>query len=137
MNPKFADRTLALSDLHLGRATTYAHSPEILAPLIQGFSRVLLLGDIIDHWYTGLQQAKDLEERILAVCRASGAKEVIYFRGNHDACTDDAEEFALLDRVLYLHGHALYHRLKGKGAAAVRMKALNTRKFGLSRTART
>jgi metallophosphoesterase superfamily enzyme len=105
-------RTLALSDLHLGRVTTYARAPEALEPLVAGFPRVLLLGDIIDHWYTHPQQAKELEERLFAVCRAAGVKKIIYFRGNHDACTD-GEEFALLNGVLYLHGHAVYHRLKG------------------------
>ncbi|MGD0090615.1 MAG: metallophosphoesterase [Planctomycetota bacterium] len=129
------DRTLALSDLHLGRVTTYAHAPEILAPLVQGFSRVLLLGDIIDHWYTGPQQAQDLEERILAVCRAGGAKKVVYFRGNHDVCAAEGEEYALLNGILYLHGHAVYHRLKGTGSATARIRALNSRKFGPRRSA--
>ena len=133
MKAESSDRTLALSDLHLGRVTTCAHAPEALAPLVQGFSRVLLLGDIIDHWYTHPQQARELEERVLAVCRAGGAKKVIYFRGNHDACTAGGEEFALLNGVLYLHGHAVYHRLKGIGPAAARIQALNTRKFGLRR----
>jgi UDP-2,3-diacylglucosamine pyrophosphatase LpxH len=129
------ERTLALSDLHLGRVTTYAHAPEALAPLVQGFSRVLLLGDIIDYWYTQPQEAQELEARLLAVCRAGGAKKVIFFRGNHDACTVEGEEFALLNGILYLHGHAVYHRLKGTGSAAVRIHALNTRRFGARRVA--
>ena len=124
------DRTLALSDLHLGRVTACAQSPESLAPLVQGFNRVLLLGDCIDHWYTPPGQAQELEARLLAVCRAGGAKKVIYFRGNHDACAIDGEEFALLGGILYLHGHAVYHRLKGAGGAAARIHALNMGKFG-------
>jgi len=135
VKPETLDRTLALSDLHLGRVTSYAHAPEVLAPLVQGCARVLLLGDIIDHWYTDPQQAKELEARVLAVCRAGGAKKVIYFLGNHDACAEDGEEFALLGGILYLHGHALYHRLKGPGPAAARIQALNTRKFGPRRSA--
>jgi len=127
------DRTLCLSDLHLGRVTTYAHAPEVIAPLVEGFDRVLLLGDIIDHWYTHPQQARDLEERIFATCKKAGVKKVMYFRGNHDACTDDGEEFALIDGVLYLHGHAVYHKLAGDGCAKTRINALNTKKFGTFR----
>jgi predicted phosphodiesterase len=122
-------RTLVLSDLHLGRATTRAHAPEIIAPLLEGFDRVLLLGDIIDQWYTPDQQAKALEQRIRVMCKSAGVKELIYFRGNHDACLG-GEEFALLDGILYLHGHALYHRLRGNGSAKSRIQALNRRKFG-------
>src|SRR5690349_3038746 len=96
-------RTLALSDLHLGRMTTYAHAPEVIAPLVEGFDRVLLLGDIIDHWYTHPQQARQLEQRIRQTCKAAGVKEVIYFRGNHDACISGGEEYALIDGLLYLH----------------------------------
>ena len=127
-------RTLVLSDLHLGRVTTLAHAPEVLAPLLAGFDRVLLLGDIIDHWYTNAPQAKTLEQRIRAVCKAAGVKELIYFRGNHDACTE-GEEFALLDGVLYLHGHAFYHKLRGHGSAKDRIQRLNEKKFGARRMA--
>lgn len=129
------ERTLVLSDLHLGRVTTYAQAPEVIAPLVQGFGNVVLLGDIIDRWYTRSQQAAELEERLLAVCRAGGAKRIIYCRGNHDACTSEAEELVLLHGILYLHGHAVYHRLRGTGSAATRIAALNTRKFGARREA--
>ena len=129
------NRTLVLSDLHLGRVTTYAHAPEVIAPLVEGYDRVLLLGDIIDHWYTHPQQARDLEERIFRVCKSAGVKEVLYFRGNHDACTESGEEFALIDGILYLHGHAVYHRLPGEGCAKTRIQDLNSKKFGSFRMA--
>src|SRR5206468_4034279 len=126
---------LVLSDLHLGRVTTYAHAPEVIAPLVEGFDRVLLLGDIIDHWYTHPHQIQELERRIFAVCKSAGAKEVLYFRGNHDACADAGEEFALIDGILYLHGHAVYHSLPGDGCPKTRIKSFNTRKFGPTRLA--
>ncbi|HEY3320625.1 MAG TPA: metallophosphoesterase family protein [Planctomycetota bacterium] len=126
-------KTVVLSDLHLGRVTTYAHAPEVIAPLVEGFERVLLLGDIIDHWYTQPQQARELEQRLFAVCKKSGVKTVMYFRGNHDACVDSGEEFALLDGILYLHGHVVYHRLPGTGNAAARIRTLNLKKFGTFR----
>jgi predicted phosphodiesterase len=128
-------RTLVLSDLHLGRVTTYAHAPEVIAPLVEGFDRVLLLGDIIDHWYTHPEQAKEMEQRLRAVCKSAGVKQVLYFRGNHDASVESGEEFALIDGVLYLHGHAVYNRLKGEGSAAARIQALNEKHYGKHRSA--
>lgn len=128
-----APNTLALSDLHLGRDITHAKNPEVIAPLVEGFERVLLLGDIVDHWYTSTEQARDYEARIDGVCKKAGVREIIYFRGNHDACTEQGEEFALLDGVLYLHGHAVYHKLHGEGEALERIKALNEKKFGTHR----
>jgi UDP-2,3-diacylglucosamine pyrophosphatase LpxH len=82
--------TLALSDLHLGRVITHARAPEIIAPLVEGFDRVLLLGDIVDHWYTSASEARNYETRIRKVCAAAGVKQVVYFRGNHDACMEEA-----------------------------------------------
>ena len=128
-------RTLVLSDLHLGRVTTYAHAPEVIAPLVEGFDRVLLLGDIIDHWYTDHDQCKDFEQRLRKVCRSGGCKEVLYFRGNHDAPVESGEEFALIDGILYLHGHAVYNRLAGQGKAAERIQALNEKHYGKHRIA--
>jgi predicted phosphodiesterase len=126
-------RTLALSDLHLGRATTRAQAPETIAPLVEGFDRVLLLGDIVDHWYTTPSEARKLEERVRRVCTNAGVREVLYFRGNHDACIEEGEEFALLDGILYLHGHVLYHNLKGHGQLKERIRDLNDRKYGTRR----
>ena len=126
-------RTLALSDLHLGRVITHARSPEVIAPLVEGFERVMLLGDIVDHWYTSSEQALDFEGRIREVCRVAGAKDVVYFRGNHDASMENGEEFALLDGVLYLHGHAVYNKLHGEGCAATRIRAMNAKKYGKHR----
>src|SRR5689334_4980552 len=84
-----APNTLALSDLHLGRDITHARNPEVIAPLVDGFERVLLLGDIVDHWYTSSEQARNYEERIARVCKKAGVREIIYFRGNHDACAEE------------------------------------------------
>ncbi len=128
-------KTLVLSDLHLGRVTTYAHAPEVIAPLVEGVDRVLLLGDIIDHWYTNRNQVADLEARIHTVCKAGGAREVIYFRGNHDAGCESGEEFKVFDGMLYLHGHAVYNKLNGDGCPTTRIKALNQRKYGSHLTA--
>ena len=108
-------RTLALSDLHLGRVTTHAKAPETIAPLVEGFDRVLLLGDIVDHWYTSAAQAREFEERIRGLCKKSGVKEVVFFRGNHDATAEEGEEYALIDGILYLHGHVLYHPIEFGG----------------------
>jgi len=76
--------TLALSDLHLGRVITHAKSPEVIAPLVEGFERVLLLGARVP----------------------------------------------MIDGILYLHGHAVYNKLKGDGSAVTRIRAMNEKKYG-------
>ncbi|MCZ7647570.1 MAG: metallophosphoesterase [Planctomycetota bacterium] len=123
-------RTLALSDLHLGRGHSCLRTPEQLAPLVAGFQRVLLLGDIVDEWYLDPAGAAEYAARVEAVCRAGGAEQVVWFRGNHDANSTRGAEYVLLGGVLYLHGHALYHPLPGRGEPAQRMADLNARKFG-------
>lgn len=123
-------RTLALSDLHLGRPHSRIRTPADLAPLLEGFGSIFLLGDIVDHWYLPPAQARDLEAAVREVCRHAGVKEVLWFRGNHDANTETAEELALWHGVLYFHGHALYHKLRGTGPAVARIHALNQKKFG-------
>jgi len=122
-------RTVALSDLHLGRKGSLIQRPEQLLPLMEGQERVLLLGDILDHWYLTQHQIEDLEGRMREICRRGGARQVVWVRGNHDAATEEGEEYALLHGVLYLHGHALYHKLKGNGSLAERIGDLNKRKF--------
>ena len=57
-------RTLALSDLHLGRSSSRILRPESLAALVAGFDRVLLLGDVVDEWYVTRAQAHDLAARV-------------------------------------------------------------------------
>ncbi|MCW8131018.1 MAG: metallophosphoesterase family protein [Planctomycetota bacterium] len=126
-------RTVAISDLHLGRKSSRVHAPEDLAPLVEGFDRVLLLGDIIDHWYLTAERIRELEAAVRAACHKAGARQVVWFRGNHDAATEAAEDYAVLHGVLYLHGHALYHRLEGEGSLNERIGDLNERKFGPKR----
>jgi len=128
-------RTLALSDLHLGRVTTCAQAPETLRPLVEGFDCVLLLGDIIDHWYTDKEQLKDLEHRLFNVCKSAGVKKVLYFRGNHDAAHEEGEEFAIIGDVLFLHGHAVYNRLPEGNGHKARIKDFNSRHYGEKRIA--
>ena len=126
---------LALSDLHLGRSGSRLRSPEALLPLLEGFEHIYLLGDIVDRWYLSPDFSQELETRLRAVCRRAGARQVLWFRGNHDANTQDGEEFRFQEGVLYFHGHALYHRLEGPGSAHERIRHLNARKFGWPREA--
>lgn len=126
-------RTLALSDLHLGRGPSCLREAKQLRPLVDGFERVLLLGDIVDEWYVTPERAGELAAEVDAVCRSGGAKEVVWFRGNHDANSSAGAEYVLLAGVLYLHGHALFHKLSRSGDAAQRMADLNRRKFGPQR----
>jgi predicted phosphodiesterase len=127
-------RTLALSDMHLGRVSSSIQTPESLAPLVEGFDRILLLGDVVDEWYLSHQQAQELEHRVRHVCRSSGAKEILWCRGNHDANRKEGEEYALIDGVLYLHGHAIYNELNGSGPLRDQIRAMNAERFGPERS---
>ncbi len=126
-------RSLALSDLHLGRSNSRLRTPEQLASLLEGFDEVLFLGDTIDHWYLSAHEVLDLESRVIQICRDSGVGEIHWFRGNHDAGMQKAYDIRVFQGILYLHGHALYHRLKGPGSASERIERLNARKFGSCR----
>jgi predicted phosphodiesterase len=126
-------RTLALSDLHLGRSSSRILHPESLVALVAGFDRVLLLGDVVDEWYVTRAQAHDLAARVREACRKAGARQTIWCRGNHDAHRPGGEEYALFDGVLYLHGHAVYNKLNGTGTVKDRIRALNADKFGPER----
>jgi len=128
-------RVLALSDMHLGRSKSHLTTPEQLAPLLDGFDSLMLVGDIIDHWYVEPQQIEDLQARLRAVCDKCGVREMVYCRGNHDAHAPEACEFALRYGILYLHGHAMFDRLKGHGSVEERIRSLNHRKYGAHRTA--
>jgi predicted phosphodiesterase len=128
-------RSLALSDLHLGRTSSRLRRPEALLPILHGFDRILLLGDVIDDWYVTHAQEQELSGRLREVCRKAGARQVVWFRGNHDANRPDGEEYALLDGVLYLHGHAVYNPLNGHGTLKERIRALNADRFGPERKA--
>jgi predicted phosphodiesterase len=127
-------RTLALSDMHLGRVSSSIQTPESLAPLVEGFDRVLLLGDVVDEWYLSHQQAQELEQRVRDVCRSGGAKEVLWCSGNHDANRQESEDYALIDGVVYLHGHAVYNELNGSGPLRDQIRAMNTERFGPERS---
>jgi predicted phosphodiesterase len=126
---------LALSDLHLGRKNGRVKDPNTLTPLVEGFDRVLLLGDIVDHWYLREEQVKEWEEGLLRAIRRAGVEEILWFRGNHDANRADGMDYALIDRILYIHGHAAFSRLRGKGDLKERIGELNRRKFGPHRRA--
>jgi predicted phosphodiesterase len=126
-------RTLALSDLHLGRCSSRLRRAEDLIPLVEGFQRVLLLGDIVDEWYLPAGSGETRLAEIKEACAKAGAKEVIHCRGNHDANSGESEEFIEFGPVVYLHGHAVYHRLRGHGTIVERMYMLNARKFSPAR----
>jgi len=123
-------RSVALSDFHLGRKSTRLAQPEAIEPLVAGFDRVLLLGDIIDQWYVSQAQFADFEGRLKETCRRAGVRELLWFSGNHDANNENAHEYAVFESVLYLHGHQIYHALRGTEPLKERIRALNHKKFG-------
>jgi UDP-2,3-diacylglucosamine pyrophosphatase LpxH len=126
-------RTVVLSDLHLGRVSSFARTPETIEPLLEGADRVLFLGDCIDTWYSTPQQAEDWESRLRNICQKNGCKEVLFFRGNHDAWLKDAQEYAVIDGILYLHGQILRHPLSGEGTLNKQILVLNQKYFGPER----
>ena len=123
-------KTLALSDLHLGRKHSRLKKAKDLKPLLEGFEQIMLLGDILDLWYLTKTNAQELEGQLRETCREAGAKKVQWFRGNHDASIEDACEFVLDHHVMYFHGHAIFSKLLGEGNIEARIQILNKKHYG-------
>ena len=107
--PFVSERTVILSDLHLGRPHGAALSADALRPLWAGASRLVLNGDVVevhhpDHWSDAaraLLRLHDLSEE--------DGVELVLLSGNHDPYLSDRRHLLLADgAILVTHGDALH-----------------------------
>ncbi len=103
------DRTLILSDLHLGRPRLAALSADALRPLWQGFTRLIINGDIAEvhhptHWSIAARQVLQLHD----LCEADGV-ELTMLSGNHDPYLTDQRHLELAGGSVFItHGDVLH-----------------------------
>ena len=105
-----ADRTLILSDLHMGRLD--APKVDQIRPLWQGFDRLVVNGDLSEPQVPAVRAAAYRELlRLVEVTQADGVT-LAALPGNHDTWpTTRRCMFACDERVLIMHGDALHPAL--------------------------
>ena len=114
--------TIILSDLHLGRTTRAAISPESIAELCAPFDRVVLNGDIYEAHHPSLKERATaswhhLQERL----HAAGC-EIIPIAGNHDAKAFERRDLFLEDGLVWVtHGDVLDERIAPWSLSANKM----------------
>lgn len=102
-----AERTVILSDLHLGRAGAPAVAQ--LRPLWQGCSHLIINGDLAEVHHPRYRgpAAREVIE-LYRLCEEDDVR-VVLISGNHDAFITDRRHLLLHDNtVLLLHGDALH-----------------------------
>lgn len=120
--PAMVASTIILSDLHLGRTTRAAVSPESIATLCAPFDRVVLNGDVYEAHHPSLKNRgaeawHTLKERLTAA-----GCELIPIAGNHDAKAFDQRDLFLEEGLVWVtHGDVLDERIAPWSLSAKRM----------------
>lgn len=102
-------RTLIISDTHLGHPGRRACTADTLRPLLEGVQRLVINGDcgeiqITSHRAEAARQITRLHDH----CEHAGV-ELVLLSGNHDAYISDLRHLLLADgRVLLTHGDVLH-----------------------------
>ena len=120
--PTMVASTIILSDLHLGRTTRAAVSPESIASLCAPFDRVVLNGDVYEAHHPALKERGteawlNLQDQLVAAdC------ELIPIAGNHDAKAFDRRDLFLEEGLVWVtHGDVLDERIAPWSLSAKRM----------------
>lgn len=103
------ERTVILSDLHLGRPHASARSVDALRPLWVGASRLIVNGDAAETHHPDYREAADRElMRLIDGCERDGV-ELTLIAGNHDPSISGVRHLALCGAsVLVTHGDVLH-----------------------------
>ena len=103
------ERTVILSDLHLGRPHSAARSADALRPLWAGASRLILNGDVVevhhpDHWSDAARSLLRLHDMT-----EEDAVKLVLLSGNHDPYLSERRHLLLgHGSILVTHGDALH-----------------------------
>jgi predicted phosphodiesterase len=102
-------RTIIISDTHLGRGRGAAISASALRPIWQGFERLIINGDVAEIHHPHHRAAAAREVIKLQDLCENDAVELTLLSGNHDAYLTDSRHLWLADgQVFITHGDALH-----------------------------
>ncbi len=122
------DRIVILSDTHMGRPDAVARSPQMLRPLWQGASAVVINGDVAevhDPRYRVLAAKQVLELHDL--CERDDV-ELTLLSGNHDPYISDARHLLLADGSVFVtHGDSLHPAIAPWSPSAARVRQAHDR----------
>lgn len=133
-------RTLILSDLHLGRPGG-ARSARAFEAMVAQFDRVIVNGDAAELHHARFQRDAELELDLFRdLCLSRGIR-LDLIAGNHDAFVSDVRSLTLADDAIYItHGDAFHPAIApwSPYAASMRhtyVKALNATPAGMAEDA--
>ncbi|MED5323103.1 MAG: hypothetical protein VYA02_07555 [Planctomycetota bacterium] len=120
--PTMVASTIILSDLHLGRTTRAAVSPESIAALCEPFDRVVLNGDVYEAHHPALKERGAEAWRTLKDKLMAAGCEFIPIAGNHDAKAFDRRDLFLEEGLVWVtHGDVLDERIAPWSLSSKRM----------------
>jgi UDP-2,3-diacylglucosamine pyrophosphatase LpxH len=104
-----SDRTVIISDVHLGRPKGAVRSADALRPIWRGAGRLILNGDSAEmHHPRFREHAAAALLRLVRLCEVDGV-EVAILSGNHDPWVSADRHVTLAGgRVFVMHGDALH-----------------------------
>jgi predicted phosphodiesterase len=109
MSIDMTQRTVIVSDLHLGRPRYGVSSAEALRPIWQDAKRVIVNGDVAEVHHPKHQAIAALETLRLADLCESDEVELTLLSGNHDPYITDERHLLLADDAIFVtHGDALH-----------------------------
>jgi len=102
-------RIVIISDTHMGRAGALAGSPDMLRPLWQGATDLVVNGDVAEI-HDARYQVKSAQQvlRLHELCEQDGV-ELTLLSGNHDPYLSDTRHLMLINGSVFItHGDALH-----------------------------
>ncbi len=125
-------RTVILSDTHIGKPGRGAPSAASLRPLWQGADRLILNGDIAEvHDPTWRGKAAREVLAIEEMCEEDGV-EVVILSGNHDPMISDRRSLTLYDGAIFItHGDILHPAISPWNSYAPKLQSLHEKTLSL------
>ncbi|MHC4948676.1 MAG: metallophosphoesterase, partial [Planctomycetota bacterium] len=119
-----SDRTVVISDLHLGREIPATLVAENLRPIWREADHLVINGDVAEvHHPRHRGRAARQMVRLAELCEADGTS-LTLLSGNHDPYLSDVRHLMLAGRnVLVTHGDALHPAIAPWSPAAGRMES--------------
>jgi predicted phosphodiesterase len=122
------DRIVIISDTHMGRPDALVRSPEMLRPLWQGASGLIVNGDVAEvHDPRYRIEAANQVLGLHDLCERDGA-DLTLLSGNHDPYISDTRHLSLADGSVFVtHGDALHPAIAPWCPSAPRVRQAHDR----------